>query len=318
MNARFRCGIQMFVSIVALCVAAAVSGAPAVAQSVPPDFSGYQRLLNDYLVLVSLPGAPLETRVDYFKLHDSAGRAERMLSVRAALLAVTPASLEPAQRRAWAINTYNFLVIDLATTHLISRQVGVDMKARGVMGIAHRSVRHMHIKGLGFFGVPVARIDGREYNLDQFERTFVFDTPALAAAGSKPKAPARTLDPRAHFALVCGAMGCPPLQPRAFLAESLDAQLDHATRDALANPKHLSWDPDLKRLAASSVFSWHEADFGGPAKAFEFAARHAPETLRAQIAAKPQPGIDRVLPWNWDLNAIPRKPQAPRAAPKAP
>ena len=316
MNARIHYGVPMLAGIAAMCLA--VASVPAAAESVPPDFSGYQRLLNEHLVVVSAPGVPLETRFDYFKLHDSPGRAERLLSVRAALLSVSPAELQPAQRRAWAINTYNFLVIELATTNLISRRVGLDLKARGVLGISQRSVRHMRIKDLSFFEVPVARIDDRDYNLDQFERAFVFDTPDPAAAGSKPNTPAKTLDPRAHFALVCGALGCPPLQPRAFTADSLDAQLDHATRDALANPNHLSWDPILKRLAASAVFSWYEADFGGPAKAFEFAARYAPEALRAEIAGKPQPGIDRVLPWNWDLNVVPRKPQAPRPAPKAP
>lgn len=308
----------MLVCFVASLWILAAPVAPAAAEPVPPDFSGYQRLLDEYLVVVSAPGAPLETRFDYFKLYDNPGRAQRLLSVRSELLSASPTALEPAQRRAWAINTYNFLVIELATTHLISRQVGVDLKARGVLGISQRSVRHMRVKGLGFFEVPVARIDKREYNLDQFERAFVFDTPAPAAPGSRPKEPARSLDPRAHFALVCGALGCPPLQPRAFLAESLDAQLDRVTRDALENEKHLSWDPTLMRLAASSVFSWYEADFGGPAKAFEFLVRHAPEALRAEIAAKPQPGIDRTLPWNWDLNAVPRKPPAPRTAPRAP
>ncbi len=316
-NARIHRGVRMLVTVVALWCLPASAASPA-AESAPLDFSRYQQLLDEYLVVVSAPGAPLETRFDYFKLYDNPGKAERLLSVRAALLGVSPAELQPAPRRAWAINTYNFLVVELATTNLISRHVGVDLKARGVLGISHRSVRHMRIKDLGFFEVPVARIDGRDYNLDQFERAFVFDTPDPPAAGSKPNAPAKTLDPRAHFALVCGALGCPPLQPRAFTADSLDAQLDRATLGALTSPNHLSWDPILKRLAASAVFSWYEADFGGPAKAFEFAARHAPEALRAEIAAKPQPGIDRVLPWNWDLNMVPRKPPVPRPAPKAP
>ena len=299
-----------------LCPAAAVSSA--APKPSPLDFSGYQRLLDDYLVVVSKPGAPLETRFDYFKLYDSAGRAERMVSVRAALLAVDPKELERDERRAWAINTYNFMVIDLATTNLISRHVSAELRATGIFGIPYRSVRHMKMNGLGFFEVRVAQIGGRDYNLDQFERAFVFDDPGPAEPGAKRKALAKSIDPRAHFALVCGAIGCPPLQPRAFVPESLDIQLDRATRDALAHPNYLSWDPNLRRLAASSVFSWYEADFGGAAKAFEFALRYAPDAVRTAAAGKPQPGIDRTLPWDWDLNTVPRTQRAVRPAPIAP
>jgi len=308
------------IAIALACVAAITSAALSAGATKPSplDFSGYQRLLDDYLVVVSPPGAPLETRFDYFKLNTRAGTAERLVSVHSALLSVSPTELSREQRRAWAINTYNFLVIELATTNLISRHVTLDMKQQGVLGIAHRGVRTMKFKGLGFFEVPVARVGGRDYNLDQFERAFVFDDPGPPPAGTKRKAPAKSLDPRAHFALVCGAIGCPPLQPRAFVPESLDVQLDRATRDALAHPNHLRWDSSLKRLAGSSVFSWYEADFGGPVKAYEFALRHAPDSLRVAAAAKLQPGFDRTLPWNWDLNIVPRKPQAQDQVPKTP
>ena len=302
------------------CVAAIASASlsSGAAGPSPLDFSEYQRLLDDHLVITSPRGAPLETRFDYFKLYASAGCAERMVSVRTALLSVAPAELSREQRRAWAINTYNFLVLDLATANLISRHIGLDLKAQGIFGIPVRSVQHIKINGAGFFEFPVAQIGGHDYNLDQFERKFVFDDPEPAASGTKRKPLAKSLDPRAHFALVCGAIGCPPLQPRAFVPESLDVQLDRATRNALAHTKHLSWDPELKRLAASSVFTWYEADFGGAAKAFEFALRYAPDSLRAVAAAKPQPGFDRTLPWNWDLNTVPQKPRPARPVPDTP
>ena len=39
----------------------------------------------------------------------------------------------------------------------------------------------------------------------------------------------------------------------AFVPESLDAQLDHATRVALANPHRLRWDQKSKTLEASEI-----------------------------------------------------------------
>src|SRR5688572_8993129 len=125
----------MFAPIaIALACVAALTSASLSAEATKPsplDFSGYQRLLDDYLVVVSPPGAPLETRFDYFKLNSNAGMAERLVSVRAALLSVVPTELSREQRRAWAINTYNFLVIELAATNLISRRVSLDMKHQG-------------------------------------------------------------------------------------------------------------------------------------------------------------------------------------------
>ena len=131
---------------------------------------------------------------------------------------------------------------------------------------------------------------------------------------ARPPPRPRTLDPRAHFAVVCAALGCPPLQPRAFVPESLDVQLDRACREALASPRHLRWNAQLKRVAGSSVFSWFEADFGGPEGAFEFLKRYAPDPLRAALEAKPEPRIETFIAWDWNMNWVPH-PSMPRAAP---
>jgi len=201
--------------------------------------------------------------------------------------------------------------------NVVSRRVTKYQRQKGILGIPLRSVKQLRLKGYGFFEVPLANVGGRDYNLDQFERTFVFDDPDSAASGTGRKAPARTLDPRAHFALVCASVGCAPLQPRAFLPESLDAQLDHATRAALAHPNQMKWDADRQHLSATMVFTWYERDFGDAAKAFEFVQRHAPEALRPAIAAKPEHRIDEFIPPDWDLNIVPLK-KKPRPAASTP
>jgi len=136
--------------------------------------------------------------------------------------------------------------------------------------------------------------------LDDFEKTFVF--PGRGQA--KPAAWA--LDPRAHFALVCGARGCPPLQPRAFLPESLDVQLDRASRDALASPRHLNWDARTHALEASEVFEWYAADFGGADGALAFIRRYAPASVASRIQHGEAKRIERFIPWDWTLNQTPR------------
>ena len=43
-------------------------------------------------------------------------------------------------------------------------------------------------------------------------------------------------DPRIHFALVCAALGCPPLRDEPYLADRLNEQLDAQARECLDRP----------------------------------------------------------------------------------
>ena len=247
---------------------AADSAAPAA--PVAADFTTYQDVLDHFVRVISPPGAPLDTRVDYLGLRTSKHRIERFAAVRSDLLSATPSKMSPSARLAWAINTYNFLVLEMTTNNLWSKQVSPELKARGIWGIPFKSVRFVKVNEVPFFDAIAATVEGKNYTLNSFERTFVFNgyAPAPPGAKSKPKPRPKSLDPRAHFALVCGALGCPPLQPRAFRAESLDVQLDRAVRDALAGPRHLRWEPEYHVVRGSQIFEWYEADFGGPTAAF--------------------------------------------------
>lgn len=68
-------------------------------------------------------------------------------------------------------------------------------------------------------------------------------------------------EPRIHFALVCAAIGCPPLRPEAYVAEKLDAQLADQTKVFLADKgKNRS---DGGTLYLSPIFDWYGKDFSG-------------------------------------------------------
>ena len=69
-------------------------------------------------------------------------------------------------------------------------------------------------------------------------------------------------DPRIHFALVCGARGCPRLLNRAYTPADLDAQLESNGRDFFADPTKLTWDPTTKQLSVSPILQWNRDDFG--------------------------------------------------------
>jgi Protein of unknown function, DUF547 len=271
-------------------------GAHAAIQPVP-SFTEYQRLLDDFVSVTSARGAPLETRVDYARMRNLAnddggldrGIRDRLNVVRRELLAIGPAGMRPATRLAWAINTYNFLVLESVADHALDWR---NPKPPS-------SVQKLASPEGDFFTAPAVTIDGHSYSLNAFERAFVFP------GRGQVKPAAWALDPRAHFALVCGAKGCPPLQPRAFLPESLDVQLDRATRDALASPRHLSWDARTHALAASEVFEWYAADFGGADGALAFIRKYAPASVRSVLLHGEAKRIERFTPWDWDLNQTP-------------
>lgn len=74
-------------------------------------------------------------------------------------------------------------------------------------------------------------------------------------------------EPRIHFAVNCASIGCPSLANNAFVASSLDAQLEKAAMNFLNNPKKNK----LKggTLYLSKIFDWYGGDFkslGGPKK----------------------------------------------------
>ncbi len=68
-------------------------------------------------------------------------------------------------------------------------------------------------------------------------------------------------EPRIHMALVCAAMGCPPLRNEPYTGEKLDAQLDDQTLRFLSDPKKFHVDPDNGLVYLSPIFKWFGGDF---------------------------------------------------------
>ncbi len=71
-------------------------------------------------------------------------------------------------------------------------------------------------------------------------------------------------DPRFHFVLVCGALGCPPITNFAYTPDQLDAQMTGQTKKALNDESFIQVSSDQVEL--SELFSWYATDFGGNKK----------------------------------------------------
>jgi hypothetical protein len=105
-------------------------------------------------------------------------------------------------------------------------------------------------------------------------------------------------DPRLHYALNCASMGCPSLQPRAFTAATLEADLQAAAQAFVNSPHGVALTP--RGVVLSSIFEWYAKDFGGTEDAvLRHLAGHAEAPLRAQLLAAP--GV-AAYQYDWRLN----------------
>ncbi|MEM1023896.1 MAG: DUF547 domain-containing protein [Myxococcota bacterium] len=168
---------------------------------------------------------------------------------------------EKEARIAFYIDAYNALVLHAVVKHGRPRSV-LDVK--------------------GFFDGLTHTVAGRKLTLDQLEKQVI-----------NPFAK----DPRTHFVLVCGAVGCPILESKPFSGTPLDARMEAATRRYLQNPRGAQVQEG--KLALSKIFDWYAADFGGADKVRSFVEAHLPKAERARLGETYELAF---IDYNWTLN----------------
>lgn len=169
--------------------------------------------------------------------------------------------------------------------------------ARVIAGVLERypieSVRDVGIFGgrlRGFFGRREHPVAGEERTLDEIENEILLSDALW--------------DSRIHWALACGAMGCPWLRPEPYSGAQLDTQLDFQARTYLNGPSGHRIDPEKRRLYLTRIFEWHEEDFERAAGTVtEYARRYL--TGAALEAASDDTFETRFLDHDWELNDTP-------------
>jgi hypothetical protein len=192
------------------------------------------------------------------------------------------------QRLAFWINIYNTMVI------------------HGVIELGlQRSVKEVP----RFFDRLLYEIGGHRFSLNEIEhgilrgnrrhpyrlwKSFRRSDPRLTFA-------VQPMDPRIHFALVCGARSCPPIG--FYEAEQIDFQLQLAAASFVNSPQ-VRVLPGEHRLSVSMIFKWYKSDFGGDHDSLietvlqfldEGEPREYLKQNRAQIRISYQP-------YDWSLN----------------
>lgn len=117
-----------------------------------------------------------------------------------------------------------------------------------------------------FFQGTCYSIGGFEFSLDDIEHGLLRCNAVHPSSGLKffpdgdPRAKLvlQRLDPRIHFALVCGAKSCPPV--RAYSLNNLENGLQGAANVFCLN--NIAVDVDKREITLPKLFDWYRHDFG--------------------------------------------------------
>lgn len=203
-------------------------------------------------------------RVDYQRLAEKDLPKLDAYIGTLATLAIPPAPAPSSERDAALgalIDAYNALVLKAVIDNGRKRSV-LDVK--------------------GFFDKKTYNVAGQTVTLDQLEKTLI-----------QPLAK----DPRTHFVLVCGAVGCPILESQPFAGSNLEQRMDAATRRYLSSNSGATVSKAELRL--SKIFDWYHRDFGGPEGVLAFVKKHLPDEAKNLMGDRPKVTF---LDYNWTLN----------------
>lgn len=225
-------------------------------------------------------------RVDYTAIKSS-GDFKEYKELCTCLSVINPADLEPKARKAFFINVYNAL-----TVHAIVEGLFSPVWCSTTLG------------RLRLYAQAAYTIGGLPYSLNDIENGILRGNRKSAAPltglpfseGDPRNSLCLECDPRIHFALNCGAKGCPPIA--VYQSEELDEELDLAKEAFFVGGGMELPASEGGEVKMSMIFKWYEEDFDGDPLAW--AAANGP-TDNVKAAASAAIGVTYVK-YNWNIN----------------
>jgi hypothetical protein len=213
---------------------------------------------------------------------DAFGRSREFQEYLAGLARAPVQRLPEAERLALWINAYNAYTIELINRHEERSSIRNINRALGF------------IRGKGPWKERMAEVGGETWTLDEIEHEII--RPEFG-------------EPRIHFALVCAAMGCPPLRNEACTGKDLERQLEDQARVLLAeSPGKNRVDVESGRVYLSPIFDWYREDFPpGDEGLGAYLAQYMPGDAEKTLLTS---GRFRVVftDSDWSLNVAPGQP----------
>jgi hypothetical protein len=208
-------------------------------------------------------------RVAYAKINEV--ERKRLDDYLSALSAVRISDYSRDEQRAYWINLYNALTMDVVLEHYPIASIREISISPGFFSI-------------GPWGKKLIRVEGEELSLDDIEHRIL--RPIWK-------------DPRIHYAVNCAALGCPKLMPSVFTASNTEELLEQGARDYINSEYGARFDSDT-RLVASSLYDWYQVDFGGDETGVVSHLRlYAGPVLKAKLE-----GMTEVYDFDYDWTLI--------------
>ena len=235
------------------------------------DHIAWQEILSGYL---REHGSGVN-RFDYGALKANAGDSAKLASYLASLQSLDPRSYSRAEQKAYWINFYNALTVQVVTdAYPVDSIKDISESLLGSLG--------------RIFGGPWddvhAKVAGLDLTLNNIEHGIL--RPIWR-------------DKRIHYAVNCASYGCPNLSPTAFTADNAEDLLDAGARAYVNHPRGVEFmDDDF--VIISSIYKWYVADFGETEKGvIEHLVKYADKALAMRLR-KFAGSID--YEYDWSLN----------------
>ena len=235
-------------------LARAASAAIAIALTASPASADLASAAKAYGKLLSQYVTPRGVKYDAWRTSGS--DIKTLSEVLMVFRSTDPKALSPDERKALYINLYNAKILELV---LLANPRG--------------SIKEIS-NGLNPF--------------EMFSRDGLsFDDQMISLNDLENRLREEFKDPRIHFAVNCASKSCPLIRAEAYLAASLDRQLDEATRDYLASPGAVEV---ISRggkttIVSVKIFDWYASDFKAAGGSLAFIRRFGPTAAAEAIAA---------------------------------
>ncbi len=207
------------------------------------DYNNYAVVLNSYV--------DDQGMVDYKGLKADRGGLDLFVKHLASLTGEEFDTWSEADKLAFWINAYNGLTLRAIIDHY-----PIKSSLLGWLTHPQNSIRQIP----GVWDKLEFRVMGSPMTLYEIEHSVLR---------------VQFNEPRIHMALVCAAMGCPPLRNEPYLGGRIEEQLTSQTMRFLLNPEKCSIDRRKKKVKLSPIFDWFAEDFldpyleSGPVKGFK-------------------------------------------------
>ncbi|WP_257264289.1 DUF547 domain-containing protein [Endozoicomonas sp. ONNA2] len=181
----------------------------------------WQEILDTYLAL-----RPDGNRFRYQLVsQEDRDKLDKYLTDMASL---DPGNYSEAEQKAYWINFYNALTVDLILEHY-------PVKSITKIGPWYQ---------FGPWDMDITQVVGQNLTLNDIEHRIL-----------------RPLwdDSRIHYAVNCASIGCPDLSPTAFTAANTEPMLNELARRFIRQEKGMSWVDG--KLTLSRIYEWYEQDF---------------------------------------------------------